>query len=73
MSRHESFWRSTAQQFYKRPLGNGRTLWYSYCFILVGVYAPFIASSKPLVVFLTVPFIFPFFAIFSTGAFLLRA
>lgn len=62
MSRHRqySYWRSVWQQFKKHRLG--------YCalivvigFCLMGIYAPFLASSKPVVVYFEGEWYFPLF------------
>src|SRR3989339_141822 len=72
MTRHESFWRATAQQFYRRPLGVA-ALVVLIVFILIGVYAPFIASSKPLMVYFDGSLYFPLFRyLFYRGFFTTR-
>lgn len=45
----DTYWRIIWRQFYKHKLGRW-ALWVVILFCLVGVYAPFFASSKPLIV-----------------------
>lgn len=46
---YESYWQLTWRRFFQRPLGR-YALYVVIVFCLVGVYAPFLASSKPLFV-----------------------
>lgn len=69
---HDSFWRTTARQFAKRPLGMAALI-VLILFVLVGVYAPFIASSKPIVVYYDGQLYFPLFRyLFYRGFFTTR-
>lgn len=55
-----SYWKTVRQQFYKHKLGV-LALYLVGLFVLVGVYAPFLASSKPLIVNYGDEWFFPLF------------
>lgn len=57
---HDSFWQVTWNQFKHHRLGYG-SFWLVLVFFLVGVYAPFLASSKPIVVEYAGHWYFPLF------------
>ncbi len=68
----DSFWRTTARQFGRRHLGMA-ALFVLACFVIVGIYAPFIASSKPLCVVCDGQIFFPLFRyLFYRGFFTTR-
>lgn len=63
------YWNSVWKQFKKNRLGYG-ALFVLGAFILVGIYAPFLASSKPLVVYYHNEWYFPLFRyLFYSGFF----
>ncbi|MDP1835515.1 MAG: ABC transporter permease [Chlamydiales bacterium] len=71
-TKHDSFWRSAASQFRRHWLGM-ISLGILALFVLVGVYAPFLASSKPLVVVYDAELYFPLFRyLFYRGFFTSR-
>lgn len=55
-----SYWKTVEKQFFSRPLGF-LAFWALVAFCLLGLYAPFLASSKPLVVFYHGKWYFPLF------------
>ena len=55
-----SYWQSVARQFFRHPLGV-ISLYIVLSFIVVGIYAPLLASSKPLVVQYQGEWFFPLF------------
>ena len=57
---HLTYWQTVWKQFLKRPLGVF-ALFLVCCFIIIGVYAPFLASSKPLIVYFEHQWFFPLF------------
>lgn len=57
---HNSFWRVLWHQFKKHRLGFF-ALMVVFLFVLVGIYAPFLASSKPLIVMYDGQIFFPLF------------
>jgi len=64
---HSTYFNLVAGQFVKRPLGL-IGLFIVICFFLVGTYAPFLASSKPLAVKYAGEWYFPLFRyLFYTG------
>lgn len=69
---HESFWQTAARQFARHRIGMA-ALWVLVLFVLVGVYAPFLASSQPIVVYYAGQLYFPLFRyLFFTGFFTTR-
>lgn len=66
---HLSYWQSVWKQFLKRPLGV-LALGVVFLFAIVGIYAPLLASSKPLAVRFEGQWFFPLFRyLFYTGFF----
>lgn len=59
-SRQESYWGEVWSQLRKHRLGNA-ALYVFFLFVFVGIYAPFFASSKPLVVEFNDTWYFPLF------------
>ncbi len=72
MERHSSYWHIVFKQFSKHRLGFSAMI-VVFFFCLVGVYAPFLASSKPLIVQYEGHWYFPLFRyLFYTGFFTKR-
>jgi peptide/nickel transport system permease protein len=71
-SQHESFWNTAFRQFSRRRIGMAALFVLAF-FVLVGVYAPFLASSQPLVVRYDGQWYFPLFRyLFFSGFFTTR-
>lgn len=71
-SPNDVYWTMIWKQFYKRRLGR-IALWTVIFFCLVGIYAPFLASSKPFVVQYDGEWFFPLFRyLFYSGFFTKR-
>lgn len=69
---HFTYWQNIWKQFCKRPLGV-LALFVVSCFIIIGVYAPFLASSKPLLIYFEEQWFFPLFRyLFYPGFFTKR-
>jgi len=69
---HATYWQSVWQQFRRHRLGL-IAFWILCLFIIVGIYAPFLASSKPLVVYFQGQWYFPLFRyLFYPGFFTKR-
>lgn len=67
-----SYWKSVWKQYSRHTLGLA-ALAVIFIFCLVGIYAPFLASSKPLVVYFENTFFFPLFRyLFYRGFFTKR-
>lgn len=60
MSQHSGYWQIVWKQFCKHRLGVA-ALFIVWLFVLIGIYAPFLASSKPLVVCFQGQWYFPLF------------
>ena len=58
--RHQTYWQTVWQQFRKKPLGIAALVVLAI-FCLAGIYAPFLASSKPLFVSYEGEWYFPLF------------
>lgn len=58
--KHYSYWKDVWEQFKRRPTGT-IALMIVALFVLVGIYAPFLASSKPIVVHSDGTWYFPLF------------
>lgn len=68
----ESYWREVWKQLRKHRLGNA-ALYVFFLFVFVGLYAPFFASSKPIVVEYNGSWYFPLFRyLFYSGFFTKR-
>lgn len=66
---HETFWTKLGKNFRKKRLGIA-ALWVISIFILAAIYAPFLASSKPLAVHYAGEWYFPLFRyLFFSGFF----
>lgn len=57
---HESYWKKIRKEFARRRLGMGAFL-VILAFLVIGIYAPFLASSKPFCVFYDGQWYFPLF------------
>lgn len=57
---HDTYWKVIWRQFCHHPLGVF-SLWVIIAFALIGIYAPFLASSKPLSVYYNHEWYFPLF------------
>lgn len=69
MAHYTSYWQSVWGRFKKHPVGLLALIFISFIF-LVGLYAPFLASSKPLLVVWHDTYYFPLFRyLFYTGYF----
>lgn len=67
--RDQSYWAMSWERFYRHKLGR-YALYVVFLFVLVGIYAPFLASSKPLFVIYDGEMYFPLFRyLFYTGFF----
>lgn len=60
MASNEVYWMMIWRQFYKHKLGRA-ALWVVVAFCVIGIYAPFLAASKPLVVQYDGVWYFPLF------------
>ena len=65
----DTYWKSIWKQYRRHPLGIF-ALWVVILFALVGIYAPFLASSKPLTIKYNGEWFFPLFRyLFYSGFF----
>lgn len=72
MANPHGYWNRAWQQFRQHRIGYW-SLWVALLFVLVGIYAPFLASSKPLVVYFDGEWYFPLFRyLFYRGFFTKR-
>lgn len=64
---HETYWNKVWKAFKRHPLGYA-ALWVVVLFILMAIYAPFLASSKPIAIRYNGEWYFPLFRyLFYTG------